>query len=450
MLVDPINKYWTEMCCTRDANGCSYKTFNVWQILTLFKGTEGVVGLNVGSKRWKQVFEIFKLCDDDKVKFAIKREKLEDEKYMWVSERIKGNITSSKPATLHEAINMARELVEQSVQGRAARIGESNKRKWEDNQRNNNNNNNYNNNHNNNNNNHNNNNKRNRNNNHHQQQNKRPKTVRAYAAAPTGGKIYAGNLPKCNRCERPEKDLDHVMYNGLDEKNMMTSDCPRFPEVFPDDPVGQQEKHEVLPGRPILDLLKTEMLYGKFSKLEFFGVKKFSSRTCGPPRRYPRGKELNKPKGGGSSFLSDYECEIKYQPSKANVGQCLEQTRKDSSRDDPTEWLRGIRKTLDNELMVKLLLARNWIPSIGDVRQLIMEEAHTSRYSYIPVQDKRYYELRDWYWWPGLKNREAGKIKVNRDCSEDMVCPVSIISDRDGRFHGITYGQALQEALVQD
>ncbi|GJV16810.1 putative reverse transcriptase domain-containing protein [Tanacetum coccineum] len=109
-------------------------------------------------------------------------------------ERIKGNITSSKPATLHEAINMARELVEQAVQGRAARIEESNKRKWEDNQRNNNNNNhNYNNNHNNNNN-------RNRNNNHHQQQNRRQENVRAYAAAPAGGKIYAGNLPKCNRC----------------------------------------------------------------------------------------------------------------------------------------------------------------------------------------------------------------------------------------------------------
>ncbi|GKE87183.1 hypothetical protein Tco_1564658 [Tanacetum coccineum] len=73
---------------------------------------------------------------------------------------------------------MAREPVEQSVQGRAARIGESNKRKWEDKQRNNNNNN------------------RNQNNNHHQQQNRRPETVRAYAAAPAGGKIYAGNLPK--------------------------------------------------------------------------------------------------------------------------------------------------------------------------------------------------------------------------------------------------------------
>ncbi|GJU85493.1 putative reverse transcriptase domain-containing protein [Tanacetum coccineum] len=109
-------------------------------------------------------------------------------------ERIKGNITSSKLTTLHEAINMARELIEQSVQGRAARISESNKRKWEDNQRNTNHNNpNYNNNPNNNNN-------RNRNNNHHQQQNRRHETVRAYVVAPTEGKVYAGNLPKCNRC----------------------------------------------------------------------------------------------------------------------------------------------------------------------------------------------------------------------------------------------------------
>ncbi|GJS94773.1 putative reverse transcriptase domain-containing protein [Tanacetum coccineum] len=109
-------------------------------------------------------------------------------------EGIKGNMISSRPATLHEAINMARALVEQSVQGKAARISESNKRKWEDNQRNtNNNNHNYNNNHNNNQN-------RNRNNNYPQQQNRRQEPVRAYAAAPAGGRIYAGNLPKCNRC----------------------------------------------------------------------------------------------------------------------------------------------------------------------------------------------------------------------------------------------------------
>ncbi|GJU18635.1 putative reverse transcriptase domain-containing protein [Tanacetum coccineum] len=109
-------------------------------------------------------------------------------------EGIKGNMISSKPATLHEQSPWPVALVEQSVQGKAARISESNKRKWEDNQRNtNNNNHNYNNNHNNNQN-------RNRNNNYPQQQNRRQEPVRAYAAAPAGGRIYAGNLPKCNRC----------------------------------------------------------------------------------------------------------------------------------------------------------------------------------------------------------------------------------------------------------
>ncbi|GKA35052.1 putative reverse transcriptase domain-containing protein [Tanacetum coccineum] len=60
-------------------------------------------------------------------------EKKKIEKYTrGFPERIKGNITSSKLATLHDAINMARELVEQAVQGKATRIGESNKRKWKE------------------------------------------------------------------------------------------------------------------------------------------------------------------------------------------------------------------------------------------------------------------------------------------------------------------------------
>ncbi|GJU01417.1 putative reverse transcriptase domain-containing protein [Tanacetum coccineum] len=120
----------------------------------------------------------------------VSTERKKIEKYIHgFPKRIKGNITSSKPATLHDAFIMGHELVEQAVQGRATRIGESNKRKWEDHQRNTNNNN-----HNNNNNN------RNRNNNYHHQQNRRQENLRAYVAAPARGKVYAGNLPKCNRC----------------------------------------------------------------------------------------------------------------------------------------------------------------------------------------------------------------------------------------------------------
>ncbi|GJU75766.1 putative reverse transcriptase domain-containing protein [Tanacetum coccineum] len=227
-----------------EIHGCSYKTFMNCKPHS-FKGTEGVVGLKRWFEKIEQVFEICKCAEDDKIPWsnvkammtteycpATEIEKMEQE--LWTltlkgddieaysnrfhelvlmcpelmpteskkigkyirgfPEGIKGNMISSKPATLHEAINMARALVEQSVQGKAARISESNKRKWEDNQRNtNNNNHNYNNNHNNNQN-------RNRNNNYPQQQNRRQEPVRAYAAAPAGGKIYAGNLPKCNRC----------------------------------------------------------------------------------------------------------------------------------------------------------------------------------------------------------------------------------------------------------
>ncbi|GJV61118.1 putative reverse transcriptase domain-containing protein [Tanacetum coccineum] len=68
-------------------------------------------------------------------------EKKKIEKYVrGFPERIKGIITSSKPATPHDAINMARELVEQAVEGMATRI------------------------------------------------------------APSEGRGYVGNLPRCNRC----------------------------------------------------------------------------------------------------------------------------------------------------------------------------------------------------------------------------------------------------------
>ncbi|GJY37462.1 putative reverse transcriptase domain-containing protein [Tanacetum coccineum] len=187
---------------TMNVHGCSHKTFMNGKPHT-FNETEGVVGLRHWIEKVDQVFETCKCAEEDKVMFVastfegrddieaynnrfhelalmcpelVPTEKKKIEKYVrGFPERIKGNITSSKPATLHDAVNMARELVEQAVQGKATRIGESNKRKWEDHQRNTNNNNNNPNNNNNN---------RNRNNNYHQQQNRRQETARAYVTAP--------------------------------------------------------------------------------------------------------------------------------------------------------------------------------------------------------------------------------------------------------------------------
>ncbi|GKE57236.1 putative reverse transcriptase domain-containing protein [Tanacetum coccineum] len=46
---------------------------------------------------------------------------------------------------------------------------------------------------------------------------------------------------------------------------------------------------------------------------------------------------------------------------------------------------------------------RIWVPLVGGVRIVILDEAHKSRYSVHPGADKMYYDLRDMYWWPGMK-----------------------------------------------
>ncbi|GJS28299.1 putative reverse transcriptase domain-containing protein [Tanacetum coccineum] len=46
---------------------------------------------------------------------------------------------------------------------------------------------------------------------------------------------------------------------------------------------------------------------------------------------------------------------------------------------------------------------RIWVPLKGDVSTLIMDEAHKLKYSVHPGAEKMYYDLRNRYWWPGMK-----------------------------------------------
>ncbi|GKG05061.1 putative reverse transcriptase domain-containing protein, partial [Tanacetum coccineum] len=48
-------------------------------------------------------------------------------------------------------------------------------------------------------------------------------------------------------------------------------------------------------------------------------------------------------------------------------------------------------------------LGRVWVPLKSEIRTLIMDEPHNSKYYVHPGADKMYYDLRDWYWWPGMK-----------------------------------------------
>jgi len=43
------------------------------------------------------------------------------------------------------------------------------------------------------------------------------------------------------------------------------------------------------------------------------------------------------------------------------------------------------------------------VPQKGDFRQIIMDEAHNSAYSVHPGSTKMYMDLRQKYWWDGMK-----------------------------------------------
>ncbi|GKA66198.1 putative reverse transcriptase domain-containing protein [Tanacetum coccineum] len=205
-------------------------------------------------------------------------------------------------------------------------------------------------------------------------------------------------------------------------------------------------------------------------------------------------------------LLSDCECEIKYRLDKANVvADALSRKERLKLRRDlkaPTEWLRGLEIHFERRDDGGIyFFDRIRIPSVGGVRNLIMDEAQTSRYSVDPGADKMYYDLRDLYWWPSMKRDiaeypkilewKSKKIKMDlvtklpkRSSGYDAIwvivdrltksahllpiredykmeklariyineiitrygVPVSIISDRDGRFTSHLW-QALQKAL---
>nr|GEV81324.1 putative reverse transcriptase domain-containing protein [Tanacetum cinerariifolium] len=93
---------------------------------------------------------------------------------------IEGNVTTSKPQTLEEAITITQRLMDQVTKHNSVQGTNDHKRKFNDRRTFNNN--------------------RNHNNDHHQQQNRRQETITAYAATPTENNRYAGSLPLCKRC----------------------------------------------------------------------------------------------------------------------------------------------------------------------------------------------------------------------------------------------------------
>ncbi|GKC37748.1 putative reverse transcriptase domain-containing protein [Tanacetum coccineum] len=131
-------------------------------------------------------------------------------------------------------------------------------------------------------------------------------------------------------------------------------------------------------------------------------------------------KELNMCQRRWIELFSEYECEIRYHPGKANV---VADALSRKERVKPRR-VRAMAMTIQSRQMeskeVRSLyfMDRIWIPLVGDVRMLILNKAHKSKYSVHPGADKMYHDLRDMYWWPGMKRDIAMYVSMCLTCAK--------------------------------
>ncbi|GJV01406.1 putative reverse transcriptase domain-containing protein [Tanacetum coccineum] len=194
-------------------------------------------------------------------------------------------------------------------------------------------------------------------------------------------------------------------------------------------------------------------------------------------------------------LFSDYDCEICYHPGKVNVVVDA-QSRKERVK---SNIVRDMNMILQSSIKDRIMAAQKEavdefaVPLKGEVRTLIMDEAYKSKYSVHPGADKMYYDLRNRYWWPGMKKdiakyegiamdfvtklprtssghdiiwvivdrltKSAHFLPMREDYKMERLArlylneivarhgvPISIISDRDSRFTS-RFWQSMQEAL---
>ncbi|GKC38329.1 putative reverse transcriptase domain-containing protein [Tanacetum coccineum] len=121
-------------------------------------------------------------------------------------------------------------------------------------------------------------------------------------------------------------------------------------------------------------------------------------------------KELNMRQRRWLELLSDYDCEIRYHPGKANVTEARKP--ENIKNEDVGGMLVENAKNPEAIRTEKLepradgtlcLNGRSWLPCYGNLWTVIMHESHKSKCSIHSGSDKIYQDIKKLYWWPNMK-----------------------------------------------
>ncbi|GJV04075.1 putative reverse transcriptase domain-containing protein [Tanacetum coccineum] len=110
---------------------------------------------------------------------------------------------------------------------------------------------------------------------------------------------------------------------------------------------------------------------------------------------------------------------IDHDPSPKLPTQILKaQTEAIKEENIKAENLRGMDKSFEiRPDGTRCIKNRSWLPLFGGLRDLIMHESHKSKYSIHPGSDKMYQDLKKLYWWPNMKAIIAEYVGKCLTCS---------------------------------
>ncbi|KAJ9544488.1 hypothetical protein OSB04_024195 [Centaurea solstitialis] len=208
--------------------------------------------------------------------------------------------------------------------------------------------------------------------------------------------------------------------------------------------------------RLILELLKAEKLYAKFSKCEFwirevhFLGHVVNKGVHVDPAKIEAIKKWEAPKTpteirqflglagyyrrfiANSSKIAQPLTTLTQKDKKSNWGEKQEEAfqllkhnqilgaQREALKADnlKKETLHQMEKEFEEKADgVYYFKDRIWIPKADQLRKMIMDETHQSRYSIHPGSDKMYKGLKEHYWWPGMKKDIATYVSKCLTCA---------------------------------
>ncbi|KAL8098905.1 hypothetical protein AgCh_031571 [Apium graveolens] len=144
-------------------------------------------------------------------------------------------------------------------------------------------------------------------------------------------------------------------------------------------------------------------------------------------------KKLNMRQRRWLEYIKDYDCEILYHPGKPNVvADALSRkerlkmimtfkelikefekmeidvrmTEKKMSEERGILIGEEVRCEKDEKEIMRYA-SQIWIPNVEELKDELLHEGHSSRYSIYPGSTKMYRDLKEYYWWPNMKREVA-------------------------------------------